>query len=933
MSPLRRENPPAEQTGEPKKARPKLELPGRVRRPAAPPDAEPTPPPDAEPAAPPPAEEAPTPETVSRCPQFDDAVNHIITTGQTTFASLRDKFPGLNRFDLDRLLFELERDGIIGPRQVGKSRVILVTKWPLEAAAPAEPATEPEPIPTEPPPAEPKPTPAEPPSKEPPPEPPHAEPAPTEPAPAGEPAPGAEPATESPAASPEAPPTPPAAETRDRWESITASFRSAYDRFMSKFRGEVQPQDEKEYKASWGDVAKNAATGFLSVAASYTGVKILADLPQWIYQKYWTIPAERQRIKDVLAAKETELGERTEPTAIDQKKAKLEEAINASKFLTKEKKAELLSRLHATVNEYETKDKALRTERNEKIAKLLDQAIETRVKNTQILKEGLNSALMVTGLAAMRGVAYGAVASYERYKRVAKERAEGKREGGQFKEWIVKGFTETAHNLIGGKADTWAGKGANFVKGATNVLRAAGFADLAIAEWTGEGRSVGSIIETSLKAWEDKGTAAGWDNIKAPWERLVGLGSAAEKAGATGPDAGAAAAESAPSVEIPEAQIEAGLVKKGDGIIKILERQGIETKAALDAAREAGIVRAGGDTRLTTEAIGRLSVFAQTQPDGDIEIKFFDSETDKLLTLEEARETGFTYESGTVPGEIPTDKEIVEHILEPTPDVDVLVDSPAPNDLLGGTFHLYTDAEKHFTSLDPGDGDMLTRMNDATQELARSGHGESPEAKFIFERYTTLLKNEDVEPAAGLPPSEAAQQAVEEVRAHEAVEAEAAADSEQLRKFNGEAGRVKFVYDKETGEVKDTFMPAYTPRPRDIENSLKEWGLTNKEVKAHFFEGASRTHMDGTTIDTSHPGRYPGVERTGFPIQSPENDYRQFVRDAERMSRQEALLNEMAENGYARTPEYLRLKMETEQLEKFVAGEMKKEFNIKERGI
>lgn len=743
----------------------------------------------------------------------------------------------------------------------------------------------------------------------------------------------------------------------------------AAKRFMSKFRGEVQPQDEKEYKASLGDVTKNAATGFLSVVGSYTGVKILADLPQWLYQKYWTNPAERQRIKDALAAKEVELGETTEPTAIDQKKAKLEEAINASKFLTKEKKAKLLGRLHTTVDDYEKKDKTLRTERNEEIAKLLDQAIETRVKNTQVLKEGLNSALMITGLAAMRGVAYGAVASYERYKQVAKERTEGKRKGGQFNEWIVKGFTETAHNLIGGKADTWAGKGVNFVKGATNVLRAAGFADLAIAEWTGEGRSVSNIIETSLKAWEDKGVVTGWENIKAPWERLGHLGEyaktavtgsepalgvtpetpdgsgaggvpaspeaadatgspqAAVAAGAAGA-AGVAVAESAPSVEIPEAQIEAGLVKKGGGILKILERQGVEGKLALEAAREAGIVRADGNTWLTTKAIGRLSVFPETQPDGGIEIKFFDSETDKLLTLQEAREAGFTHEHGTVPGEIPTDEETVElpsseptppaettpaEASLPTPDIEVLTDSSAPNDLLGGTFHIYIDAEGHFTLLDTGDGDMRTRMNDAIQELTKTGHGNSPEAKFIFEQYN-LLASEGVEPA--------------EVQTHVAAEPEVPLDDKPLRRFKGEAGRVKFIYDKVTGAVKDAFMPAYTPRSRDIEDSLKEWGLTTLEVKDHFIK-----EHGGTWSGNSHPGRFPSGDRGGSLITSAQNDYRQFVRDAERLSRQESLLNDMDERGYARTPEYTRLKMETERLVKSVTDNMTKQFKIKERGI
>ncbi|MBI4435705.1 hypothetical protein HY630_03470 [Candidatus Uhrbacteria bacterium] len=711
--------------------------------------------------------------------------------------------------------------------------------------------------------------------------------------------------------------------------------------------------------------------GVLSVVASYTGVKFIADLGAKGWQYIVSNPAERKRIQEIFLAKERELGETTEPTAIEQKKAKLEEAINASKFLTKEKKAELLARLNKTVDEYESKDKALHEERDGKILNLLKEAIQTRVKNTQLLKEGLNSALMVAGLSAMRGVAYGAVAGYERYKKVAQERAEGKREGGQFKEWIWKGFTETLNNLRGGKADTWAGKGMNFVKGATNVLRAAGFADLAIAEWVGEGRSVSSVIEKSLKAFEEKGYAtAAWENIKAPWQRLGHLGEYAKSAvtgsepppapwstpdGATGagapgsPEAaaaagaagaaGVAAAEATPQVEIPEAQIEAGLVKKGDGILKILERQGVEGKSALEAAREAGIVRTAGDTRLTTEAIGRLSVFAEAKPEGGIEIKFLDTETDKVLTLAQAREAGFTYESGTAPGAIATEAEIVEHVPLAS-EAETLIDSPdVPNDLLGGTLHLYTDAQGHFTSLDPGDGDMFLRLNEALQELDKQGHGDSPEAKFIFEQYKQLLAMEDVAMIEEVPTAAAVEETtrrVVEERTAAVAAPEMVVEGEPLKIFRGESGRIKFVYDKD-GVVKDAFLPAYTPRPRDIEDSLQEWGLTNKEVKAHFFEGAARTHMDGTLIDTSHPGRYPEpnptLDRSSFPIQSPGNDYRQFVRDAEKLSRQESLLSEMEEKGLARTPEYARVKMETTRLESFVAEKMKKEFHIKERPI
>lgn len=800
---------------------------------------------------------------------------------------------------------------------------------------------------------------------------PDAEPKPAE-VPPAEPAPDAVPAELAPenASAPEAAPE-------------KSSLRRAYERFVSKFRGEAQPEDNKEYAATGTDFVKAIASGTLGVVATYTGWKIFADFPPWFYQKFFTNRAERKRIKDALAAKETELDEKKEPTVIDQKKARLEEAINASKFLTEEKKAELLSRLNEVVDKYEEKDKSLRSQRNEKIAELLNEAIQTRVKNTQVLKEGMNFALMVTGLSAIRGVSYGAVAVYERHQEVVKRLKEEREKGGKpfekdkafYKEWIIGGFTQTLHNLIGGKADTWTGKGMNFVKGASNVLRAAGFADLAIAEYMEEG-GPSKMIEASLKAWEEKSMVGLLeDNFKAPWQRLRHLGEYAKTvvtgsetapgvtpetpdgSGADGvpaspeaasvagsPEAAAAAGvagaadvvadESAPLVEGPETQIEAGLVKKGDGIVEILERNGgVSLRSAIQAAKEAGIIRSGGDTRLTTEAISRLSVFAETQPDGGIEIKFFDSETDKVLTLAQAREAGLTYEHGTVPGEIPTEKEIVSHAAEPDPNAETPVhgqDSPdVPNELLNGTFKIETDENGNFIDVDYGDGNPLQRINAALAELGAAGHGDSAEAHYLDEAYKKVYNL--LFPRS--PEAEVLSDASEDPDGSPVTEPEASTDTEPLRKFKGEAGRIKFIYDKATGAVKDAFMPAYTPGRRDIEASLHDWGLTIKEVKAHFFKGTTQTYMDGTLIDTSHPGRYPGVERTGFPIQSPENDYRQFVRSAERLTRQEALLNDMAEHGYTRTPEYARLKMETETLETYVADNMTRQFHIKERRI
>lgn len=104
--------------------------------------------------------------------------------------------------------------------------------------------------------------------------------------------------------------------------------------------------------------------------------------------------------------------------------------------------------------------------------------------------------------------------------------------------------------------------------------------------------------------------------------------------------------ETPPTPEFSTSQMESGRVKQGDGILKILERQGLSQQQALEAARLAGIVRSHADTRLTTKAIDRLSIIPVPAHGGGLEIKFIDTQTNQTLTLEEAHEAGFTYEFG-----------------------------------------------------------------------------------------------------------------------------------------------------------------------------------------------------------------------------------------------------------------------------------------------
>ncbi len=588
---------------------------------------------------------------------------------------------------------------------------------------------------------------------------------------------------------------------------------------MARFRGEVTAQDERDYKPTGADVTKGIAAGLMSVVASYTGIKIVADLPEWLTQKYFT-SQERSRIKAALKAKETELDRAGAGDALEAKKLHLEESINASKFLTKEKKVQLIKELKDVIETRNAGVLLARDKRDQEIAKLLDQAIQSRIKNTQVLKETLNSALMVTGLAAMRGAAYGAVALWERRARLMQDErfkagkiARGLDPQPNFiNDLIIGGMQDTWKQLKGGGAETKAGKAVNFVQGLTIVMRAAGFAELAISEILQEG-GPSSMIEASLKAWEEKGAGqAALDNIKAPWERIGSLfgraseavGGAPETAPGSGTDSGdtgtdtsgagadsgadntspaqsnpdgspspeaGAGAPTSETVEYTESDIETGTVHKDDGIIEILQRQGMSAKAALAAAREAGIVRPGGDTRLATESIGRISILAY-ETDGHQVIVFHDTQTGNDLSLDQARAQGFTYEHGSGAPAV-SETAVADHdagaSLEPAPDVEgsaeiphTFVDGKITLNPIEGGFNVDTNPSSLSIDQVHGMGDLDAIGTAATAEipaqqeivntlsqriaseltilekLDKQGLGNNPEAQYV----KMLLRND-----------------------------------------------------------------------------------------------------------------------------------------------------------------------------------------------
>jgi hypothetical protein len=635
---------------------------------------------------------------------------------------------------------------------------------------------------------------------------------------------------------PEAGPEEEPAPERSAFQKIGDAFRSKADAFMAALRGERPPGEDDEKESTKMDKAKFGAKIVFSVYTTIKGYKGAFDAPAWFYQKFFTNPAERKRIKEELEKNiDTEDGEEGEgkPSAVEQKRAQIEAAVQSSKFLSPEKKLDLIKRLSEVVTGHDAEKAVLEEEKNEAIAQLLDEFITTRVKGTVALKEGVNTALHLAADASGMGLymrmarsgTYGAVSLYERWQTVSQERQVDEdgnaiRSGSQMKEFM-NGFKETKDKLLLKGEGSGGDKFKNFAKASGTVARFIGMSTIG--------------IQAGLE------TDAGQNALDSMLDKFAGIIPSAEAAGVAG-IAGAAEAVSEAEVDdtatmdltdtsseypddfvgpLPEdagefmgpiefdpKQIELGTVHSGDGIIKVLERQmeadpaafGYEgdvgdTKAvdawakssAMDAARESGLIRAGGDTRLATGSIDKLAVMAKANSEGGVDIIFTDPASGDHLSVDDLRSDGTLYEHGIGPDGASTEPVVgsarPERVATPGErPVEALAEvesgTEVPRTIFGGqlAFETNTDGELSITTdLDPrryeGDHEKMEGMinrefyeglvpgniegiEDRTERLVgykkildvmeRRGLGDSPEADFIERRILQDLQSLDM---------------------------------------------------------------------------------------------------------------------------------------------------------------------------------------------
>jgi hypothetical protein len=287
-----------------------------------------------------------------------------------------------------------------------------------------------------------------------------------------------------------------------RFEKITGKIKEFW---ATQFKGEVREKSEEdEFKEALEStslkVVKAGVPEIASAAASLLGVKSLVDLPRYLSQKYFTnqekaslmeaferageMPQQEQQEakveKDVADAAREKVGSRG---------AELRAKIEGSKYMTAEKKAELLHRVAEIEAKHAEALGGAEDERKKEFAAAINESIETKVKGTTALKETLNTMAVASGLSAARALVFGGVSLYERYKKVSEQIESGERKGSMFNELVVKGLKETFKELTFREGHTTGEKLKNAAEALASVMRFGGMAAVGLNELNHEGIS------------------------------------------------------------------------------------------------------------------------------------------------------------------------------------------------------------------------------------------------------------------------------------------------------------------------------------------------------------------------------------------------------------------------------------------------------------
>jgi len=249
------------------------------------------------------------------------------------------------------------------------------------------------------------------------------------------------------------------------------------------------------------EARKQIALSIGDAVGSMVGVKALYDLPRFIKQK---ITKKREKdeldenmleiftsgedVKEIYEKSragqkitEEEMGSLQESAQEENiVRDELDKRLASTKSLAEDERGEFQKQLKDLVREHDTGEAKILDNQMQEVDQNLRLYLRTKISNTQMIREGLNSAMVFSGAFALRGVMYAGTSATEWALKVRSHQKKQELKGEEIETWkeaLVKEAVETGRALAlqgrTGEEDI-KGRGVDFARAAGKIWRAVG---------------------------------------------------------------------------------------------------------------------------------------------------------------------------------------------------------------------------------------------------------------------------------------------------------------------------------------------------------------------------------------------------------------------------------------------------------------------------
>jgi hypothetical protein len=413
-----------------------------------------------------------------------------------------------------------------------------------------------------------------------------------------------------------------------RGESVRSAVTDS-ELYRTQMKGELSSAEFEGKEVSRAGKATKIAAAVLSGVSSFAGVQVFPDTVRYLSQSRYT-KYEREELAEAIRSAQIE---KQMDGALTKERDEAMRRIESSRYLTPEKRQEMMDKVQTLLEAYDRKKEAADETFNKETAEILDRAVQSKISLMKVGKELGNTAFALLGVNYLRTPLYTAMSLVERWENVTRETG-SPRIKERIRKMTVDGFTEFWGDLRGKRGFM------NRVQAVGTLSRGVGMAGVAI-------ESIGDVL-----SWYEGAAPDGVEHLS----RSVDLETHRAPVASEAPDVSASRApyveSTVPYIEgprVPEAMeslVAEAVVKKGDGITQRLQSLLFEhpeefgykgpddevmkklfaTREAIAMARRDGLLKMW----LSKEAVGNIALIPVEKADG-FHVAFVDVKTDEIL--------------------------------------------------------------------------------------------------------------------------------------------------------------------------------------------------------------------------------------------------------------------------------------------------------------